>query len=63
MLRNFGPLEISLIMLIILILFGRGKIGQFFGELGSGINAFKQGLKDDEAEATEELQPETTEVA
>ncbi len=42
---NFGPTELILILLIIILLFGIGRISKIAGELGSGIRAFKEGLQ------------------
>ncbi len=46
---DLGPAELMLILLIVIILFGAGRIGRIAGELGSGIRAFREGLegKDD----------------
>jgi sec-independent protein translocase protein TatA len=43
MFRQFGPLEIGLIVLIILIFFGVGKLPQVGNALGKGIRAFRRG--------------------
>ena len=43
-----NAMEIMLIILIIVILFGSAKIPQLMRGLGSGINEFKKGLKDGE---------------
>jgi sec-independent protein translocase protein TatA len=50
-----GPLEIGLILVIILIVFGVGKLPQVGAALGKSINAFKKGTKgeDEEAQAAE----------
>jgi sec-independent protein translocase protein TatA len=49
---NLGGLEWVIILVIIVILFGPGRLGKTMGELGSGIKAFKDGLgsnkKDDD---------------
>ena len=46
---NFGPTELIIILVIVVLLFGAGRIGKIAGELGSGMRAFKDGLqgKDD----------------
>jgi sec-independent protein translocase protein TatA len=49
-LMNLGPTELIIILVIIIILFGVGRIGKIAGELGSGIRAFKEGLQGDEKE-------------
>jgi len=51
MFRNFGPTELIVILLIIVLLFGVGRISKIAGELGSGIKAFRKGLKDDDVNA------------
>ena len=43
MFRSIGPLEIGLIVFIILILFGAGKLPQVGASLGKGIRAFRRG--------------------
>lgn len=50
---RLGPLEIIIIAAVVLVLFGRGKISNLMGEVGKGITAFKRGVKDSSAEATE----------
>ena len=48
---NLGPTELIIILVIVIVLFGVGRIGKIAGELGSGIRAFKDGLQgDDETE-------------
>jgi len=37
MFHNFGPLEIGLLVLIVLIIFGAGKLPQVFRSAGKGI--------------------------
>ncbi len=47
--------ELIIILLIVILIFGVGRISRVAGELGKGIRAFKQGLKgEDETEATNE---------
>ena len=42
------------VLVIVLILFGgRGKISQLMGDFGKGLKSFKKGIKEDEAEALE----------
>ena len=47
--------EWIIILVIILLLFGPGRIGKVAGELGKGIKAFRDGLvtKDEEKESTD----------
>ena len=46
MLNNIGPLGIILIAVVILIMFGRGKISSLMGEVGKGITSFKKGVNE-----------------
>ena len=50
---GLGPTELIIILVIIVIVFGVGRISKIGGELGSGIKAFKEGLGGDEEEETE----------
>jgi sec-independent protein translocase protein TatA len=45
---RFGPTELLIVLGIVILLFGVGRIGKIAGELGSGIRAFKSGLSGDE---------------
>lgn len=42
---NFGFPELLIILVVVLLIFGPGRIGKIAGELGSGIRAFKDGLE------------------
>ncbi|AUH32161.1 twin-arginine translocase TatA/TatE family subunit [Paracoccus tegillarcae] len=46
MLNNIGLPGLLLIAVVVLVLFGRGKISSLMGEVGKGITAFKRGVKD-----------------
>ncbi|MGE5225185.1 MAG: twin-arginine translocase TatA/TatE family subunit [Omnitrophica WOR_2 bacterium] len=54
---NLGPTELIIILIIVILLFGVGRIGKIAGELGSGIRSFREGLKSDE-EKKEEAESE-----
>lgn len=47
MFRNLGPMEIGLILLILLLLFGGSKLPELARGLGKGIREFKQSLRDE----------------
>lgn len=42
---GLGPTELLIILVIVIVLFGAGRIGKIAGELGGGIRAFKDGLQ------------------
>lgn len=45
---HLGPTELIIILAIVVVLFGVGRISKIAGEMGSGIKAFKDGLQGDE---------------
>ena len=50
MLNNIGLPGILLIAVVVLVLFGRGKISGLMGEVGKGITSFKKGISEGKAE-------------
>jgi sec-independent protein translocase protein TatA len=46
MLNNIGLPGILLIAVVVLVLFGKGKVSSLMGEVGKGITAFKKGVSD-----------------
>ncbi len=58
-LGNIGLPGILLIAVVVLVLFGRGKIASLMGEVGKGITSFKRGIN----EGANELDKEAVETA
>ena len=63
---NIGLPGLLLIAVVVLVLFGRGKISSLMGEVGKGITSFKKGInegKDEleaaKAEEAKDITPET----
>lgn len=56
---GLGSTELIIILVIILVLFGVGRISKIAGEMGSGIRAFKDGLQGPEKEKGKEAQTQT----
>ena len=50
---RLGPLEIGLILVIILIIFGVGKLPQVSGAIGKGLRAFRKGQQGEDYEEEE----------
>jgi sec-independent protein translocase protein TatA len=44
---NLGPTELIIILLIVVLLLGPGRIARSAGDLGKGIREFRRGLKDE----------------
>ena len=65
--QNIGLPGILLIAVVVLVMFGRGKISNLMGEVGKGITAFKKGVSegkegleesiDDAAESAKDVTP------
>ena len=58
---NLGLPEILGILLVVVILFGVGRISKIGGELGSGIREFRKAVKDPDAEEEKEKEKESSE--
>ena len=52
--RNFGTTELLVILGIVILLFGVGRLSKIGSELGQGIRAFRAGMKGDEEVETGE---------
>ena len=52
-LTNIPPMGYLVIALVVLVLFGRGKISAMMGEMGKGITAFHKGVSDSQHEIEE----------
>ena len=55
MLNNIGLPGLLLIAVVVLVLFGRGKISSLMGEVGKGITAFKRGVDDGKKEIEDSM--------
>lgn len=62
MLNNIGFPEMLVIGLVVLVIFGKGKVSSLMGEVGKGISAFKKGMAEPVAPAATEA-AEATPVA
>jgi len=47
---NFGPTELIIILVIIIAVFGAGKLGDLGGAVGRGVKDFRSAVKDPEQE-------------
>jgi sec-independent protein translocase protein TatA len=46
-----NPFQLGLILLVVILLFGKGKVSDLMGDVAKGIKAFKKGLAEDEPAA------------
>jgi len=51
---HIGPTELIIILIIVILLFGVGRIGKIAGELGGAIKNFRESVKGDEENAEKE---------
>lgn len=52
---NFGPWELALILLIVLVVFGPGKLPKVGESLGKAMQSFKKAKEGDDEELEEEI--------
>ena len=52
---QMGPWQLLVIGIVVLVLFGKGKVSSLMGEVGKGITAFKKGVSDGTAEIDKEV--------
>lgn len=55
---QLGATELIIILIIVILLFGVGRVSKVFGELGSGIRAFKEGLNPEHKEEKKNTEEE-----
>ncbi len=60
---RMGPWEIALILAIILIVFGVGKLPQVGGAIGKGLRAFKKGQQGEDIGEKEAESPKLKKTA
>jgi len=46
-----------IVLVVVLLLFGRGKLSELMGDAAKGIKAFKKGMSDDETPSTTAAKP------
>jgi len=51
---RLGPTELIIILVIVLLLFGPGRIAKIAGELGKGIRSFKDSINPDQEGESQE---------
>ena len=52
---GIGWPQLLVIALVVLVLFGRGRISEMMGDFGKGIKSFKQGMNEDDAEPSKRI--------
>ncbi|MBY3049043.1 MULTISPECIES: twin-arginine translocase TatA/TatE family subunit [Rhizobium] len=49
---SFGIYHWLIVLVVVLLLFGRGKIPELMGDVAKGIKSFKKGITDEDAPDT-----------
>jgi sec-independent protein translocase protein TatA len=60
---SFGPLHWIVVAIVILILFGRGKLSETMGDFGKGMREFRKGMKDEDEDRERKLASKHPEIA
>jgi len=50
---GIGIWQILIVALVVLVLFGRGRISEMMGDFGKGISSFKKGMNEEESASSE----------
>jgi sec-independent protein translocase protein TatA len=58
MLPKIGPVELLLILVIVTMLFGVGKLPEVFGAVGRGVREFRKAAQDGDAETSTTVKTE-----
>jgi sec-independent protein translocase protein TatA len=56
---NLGPVELIIILVVVLLVFGVGRLSKIGGEMGSAIREFRKGIQGEEDEGSEKAEVET----
>jgi sec-independent protein translocase protein TatA len=54
MIGSLGTPELILILVVVLLVFGIGRVSKLGSELGKGVSSFRKGLREGQAELAEE---------
>ena len=51
---SIGFWQIAIVVVLVVLLFGRGKISSLMGDVAKGIKSFKRGMSDDSSSNTDD---------
>ena len=51
---SIGIWQIAIVVILVVLLFGRGKISSLMGDVAKGIKSFKKGMSDDTSSNTQD---------
>ena len=50
---SIGIWQIAIVVILVVLLFGRGKISSLMGDVAKGIKSFKKGMSDDNSSSND----------
>jgi sec-independent protein translocase protein TatA len=53
----WSPLQLMLVLLVVVLLFGKGKVSDLMGDVAKGIKAFKKGMSEDDTPPAQPAAP------
>ncbi len=56
---SIGFWQIAVVVILVVLLFGRGKISSLMGDVAKGIKSFKKGMATDVTDETQDVTEET----
>lgn len=59
---QIGIWQIVIVAVVVVLLFGRGKISDLMGDVAKGINSFKKGLKDEDADVAKTIDQKSSDT-
>ena len=59
---SIGFWQIAIVVVLVVLLFGRGKISSLMGDVAKGIKSFKKGMKDPTTERNETISTDQNET-
>ena len=60
---SIGFWQIAIVVVLVVLLFGRGKISDLMGDVAKGIKSFKKGMKDPTQDSKDPIQDSTESVS
>ena len=60
---SIGFWQIAIVVVLVVLLFGRGKISSLMGDVAKGIKSFKKGMKDPIQDQKDPIQDQTESIS
>ena len=57
---SIGFWQIAIVVVLVVLLFGRGKISSLMGDVAKGIKSFKKGMSDNPDQSSSSANPDPT---